>query len=155
MPFVAQLKLFQETPNTEEALAVNQELSRLEGDIEALKGRINYLSQSAAFSTLTVQLTPDELSQPIEVAGWRPEGVARQAVETLASALQVLGNILIWSVIFCLPLIIIIGIPAYILLRLVYRRWRRRSQADELEAPDEGGPEDEDEQSTQSTDSVS
>ena len=39
--------------------------------------RMQYLSQSAAFSTLTVHVIPDELSQPIEVAGWRPGGNTR------------------------------------------------------------------------------
>lgn len=112
--------------NVEEALAVNQELSRLESEIEALKGRIQYLSQSAAFSTLTIELTPDELSQPIEIAGWRPEGVARTAIEALVGALQSIANILIWLAIFCLPLVILIGIPGYLVIRFSYRRWQRR-----------------------------
>ena len=111
--------------NVEEALAVNQELSRLESEIEALKGRIQYLSQSAAFSTLTIELTPDELSRPIEVAGWRPEGVARTAIETLVGALQSIADVLIWLVIFCLPLVILIGIPGYLVVRFSYRRWQR------------------------------
>jgi hypothetical protein len=112
--------------NVEEALSVNQELSRLEGEIEALKGRIQYLSQSAAFSTLAIELTPDELSQPIEVAGWRPEGVARSAIEALVGALQSLAGLLIWLVIFCLPLLLLIGIPGYLVVRFSYSRWQRR-----------------------------
>ena len=117
-----------ETKTVEEALAVNAELSRLEGEIESLKARMKFLSQSAAFSRLTVLLTPDELNRPIEVGGWKPKGIALSAIESLISALQTVANVLIWAVIFCLPLIIIFGIPAYFLIRFVYRKWRRKEE---------------------------
>ena len=115
-----------ETRNVEEALAVNQELSRLEGEIEAMKGRLQYLSQSAAFSTITVRLTPDVLAQPIEVGGWRPEGVARDAILALVDTLQVIASALIWLAIYALPVLLIIGIPLWLLFRLVRRQRRRR-----------------------------
>jgi hypothetical protein len=111
-----------EARNVEEALAVNQELSRLESEIELIKGRMKFLSESAAFSTLTIHLTPDELAQPIEIAGWRPGGVAKSALEALISVLQGLVDLLIQGVIFCLPLALIFGIPAYFVLLFGYRR---------------------------------
>ncbi|MFN2223830.1 MAG: DUF4349 domain-containing protein, partial [Candidatus Promineifilaceae bacterium] len=85
-----------EARNVEDALDVNRELSSLEGDIEVIKGRMQYLSQSAAYSTLTVNLIPDEISQPVEIGGWRPEGVAKDAIETLVSTLQTLADAAIW-----------------------------------------------------------
>ena len=117
-----------EAKDVEDALAVNQELSRLEGEIEVLKGRIKYLSQSAAFSTVTIDLTPDILSQPIEVGGWQPQGVARNALESLISALQALIDIAIWLLIFLLPIALIIGIPIWLLVRFVRRRRRQRKE---------------------------
>jgi len=119
----------------EEALAVNQELSRLEEEIEAYKGRIQYLENRADFSTITVSLTPDELAQPIEVGGWRLGGAAREAVEALLGALQGVARILVWIVVFLLPLAIIILLPLAIIIRLVLRRMGRRSQR---EVTDEG-----------------
>lgn len=119
----------EEARNVEEALAVNQELSRLEGEIEALKGRLQYLSQSAAFSTITVRLTPDVLAQPIEVGGWRPEGVARDAILALVNTLQVIASALIWLAIYVLPVLLIIGIPLWLLFRLVRRQRQRRQMA--------------------------
>lgn len=133
-----------EARNVEDALAVNQELSRLEGEIESLKGRMTFLSQSAAFSSLTVNLTPDELSQPIEVAGWRPEGVAKSAIESLISAVQGLANVVIWAGIFCLPLGLLVGLPAFILGRFGYRRWRLRREL----TGDQGTPAEDDGQET-------
>lgn len=114
-----------EARNVEEALAVNQELSRLEGEIEVIKGRLQYLSQSAAFSNLIINLTPDILSRPIEVAGWRPEGVAREAIEDLLRALQGLAGFTIRVVLFVLPMALILGVPTYLIYRLARRFWRR------------------------------
>lgn len=114
----------EEARNVEEALMVNRELSQLESEIEVIKGRMQYLSQSAAFSTLQVHITPDELYQPLAVGGWRPEGIARSAVEALINLFQGMASVGIWLVIFCLPLAIVIGIPAYLIGRYAYRRWR-------------------------------
>ncbi len=115
-----------EAKDVEDALAVNQELSRLEGEIEVLKGRIKYLEQSSAFSTVSIDLTPDILSQPIEVGGWQPQGVARDALESLIAALQTLIDIAIWLLIFLLPIALIIGIPLWLLVRFIRRRRRQR-----------------------------
>ncbi len=111
----------------EDALAVNAELSRLEGEIAVIKGRMQYLEQSSAFSSITVNVTPDELAQPIQVAGWQPSGVAKQAIETLARALQALANLLIWFVIVALPILLLILIP-FALIIWVIRRLRRRER---------------------------
>ncbi len=110
----------------EDALAVNAELSRLEGEIAVIKGRMQYLSQSAAFSSITVNITPDELAQPIEVAGWQPRGVAKEALESLINALQSLANLVIWLVVFVLPILVLIAIPLLIIFLLI--RWLRRRQ---------------------------
>ncbi|MBX3057929.1 MAG: DUF4349 domain-containing protein [Anaerolineae bacterium] len=115
-----------EATTVEEALAVNQELSRLEGEIEVIKGRMQYLSQSAAFSTITISLTPDIAARPVQVAGWRPQGVARDAVEALISALQGLATLALWLVILVLPLVLLIGIPLWLLVRFAVRRRRAR-----------------------------
>jgi hypothetical protein len=111
----------------EEALAVNQELSRLEGEIEVIKGRMQYLSQSAAFSTITISLTPDIANQPVQVAGWQPQGVAKDAIEALVNTLQGLANIIIWLVIFFLPILLLIGIPLWLIIRFFVRRRRARA----------------------------
>ena len=118
-----------EAKDVEEALAVNQELSRLEGEIEVIKGRMQFLSQSASFSTISVHLAPDEASRPIEVAGWRPQGVAKDAVEALVTSLQAIASFLIWFAIFILPILLIVGIPIWLVVRFFRRRRQRRRAA--------------------------
>ncbi len=122
-----------ETENVEEALAVNQELSRLEGEIEVIKGRMKYLSESAAFSTISVQLTPDVLAQPIETGGWQPLVVLREAIETLVAALQSLINLLIWLVIVIAPLLLLVLLPVALIIWFVRRRKRKTAPAPEQE----------------------
>ena len=110
----------------EEALAVNQELSRLESDIESMKGRLQYLSQSASFSTITVDLTPDIVGQPIEPSNWRPAVVFRNAIDSLVDALQEVAEFGIWFAVYLLPLLLIVGLPLWLVGRFIWRRWRRR-----------------------------
>ncbi len=117
-----------EATDVEDALAVNQELSRLESEIEQIKGRMNYLSQSASFSTIQIGITPDVLSQPIEIAGWRPQGVAKEAVEDLVDALQGLADFLIRFVIAVLPILLIAGVPLFFIVRAVVRAVRKQRQ---------------------------
>lgn len=124
-----------EAETVEEALAVNQELSRLDGEIEVIKGRMKYLSQSAAFSTITIFLTPDVAAQPVQVAGWQPTGVAKEAVEALISTLQGLATFAIWFAIYILPIALMIGIPAWLIGRFVWRRWRRRKEQKPASTP--------------------
>jgi hypothetical protein len=134
----ARLRQFlDESRNVEDALAVNMELSRVEGEIEALKGRMQYLEQSSAFSSITVNVTPDELAQPIQVGGWQPSGVAKEAIEALINMMQVLANAAIWFVLFALPILLVIAIP-FALLIWVIKRLRRRERgasATTLEPP--------------------
>ena len=113
----------------EEALAVNQELSRLESDIEAMKGRLQYLSQSASFSTITVDLTPDIVAQPID-SSWRPAIGCRKAVYSRVDALQDVAEFGIWFVVYLLPLLLIVGVPLWLVGRFIWRRWRRRGAAE-------------------------
>jgi hypothetical protein len=124
-----------EADDVEDALAVNQELSRLESEIERIKGRMQFLSQSAAFSTITVSLTPNAANQPIEVGGWEPQGVAKDAIEALLGALQVLADAAIWIALFVLPVALVIFLPLVLVIFLARRWWRRRRSSSRTEAP--------------------
>ncbi len=116
----------EDADTVEEALAVNQELSRLEAEIEVIKGRMKFLSESASFSTISVHLTPDELNQPIEIGGWEPQGIAKDALESLISAAQFLVSVLIWLVIFFLPLGVVVVLPLWFVGRWIRRRRRAK-----------------------------
>lgn len=104
--------------DVEDALAVNAQLSQLQGEIEVIKGRLKFLRESADFSSLTITLIPDSDAQPIEIAGWSPTGVAKDAIEFLIEGLQAIATLLIWFLIVGIPLLIILWIVVLIARRL-------------------------------------
>jgi hypothetical protein len=51
-------KLLEKAQKVEDALAIEQELGRVTGEIERIKGRLKLLSELAQYSTITVQFSP-------------------------------------------------------------------------------------------------
>lgn len=134
-------ELMEEAEDTEAVLAVYEELSSTQIQIEEIKGRMRYLERQSGMATITVTLEPDELSRPVEIAGWRPQGTVKRAVEALVNAFQFLVDALIWVVIVLLPVLAFIGLVVYgfvRLLGLVFRRKKRKPAIAEAEAHTEG-----------------
>lgn len=121
----------------EEALKVNTELSRLEGDIERLTGRMAYLEKSARYSQVSIDITPDALYQPIQVARWQPVGIIKDAVQSLIEAFQFIITILIYLVLLILPVGLVIFGPFYLVIRAHNRRVRRNREKAEAEKKEE------------------
>lgn len=105
--------------DTEAVLRVYNELSATQVEIEQVKGRMRYLERQVAMATITVSLTPDELAQPIELPGWHPEGTAKRALALLVRTLQGMVNVLIWLVLYLLPIFALLGAAGYGCVRLV------------------------------------
>lgn len=117
-------KIMDSTTNTADVLKVYEQLTNIRGQIEQVKGRMQFYERSAAMSTVSLTLVPDALAQPVQVAGWRPDGVAKQALETLIKALQTLASLAIWLVIVALPVLLLMALPIVLLVWLI-RRARR------------------------------
>lgn len=126
-------ELMDEAEDTDAVLKIYRELSATQEEIEHVKGRMRYLERSAAMATIEVSLTPDELAQPIEVAGWRPQGTAKQALQALINTYQFLIDALIWIVILVVPVLIGIGFVIFLLVKLVKRLFFRRKKKDASE----------------------
>lgn len=126
-------ELYDTATKTEEALAIYQQKMQVTEQIEVIKGQMQYYEQSAAKSAITVQIVAKESIAPITVAGWTPKGVARDAVQALIDFGKGLVNFLIWFGILVIPILIIIGLPIFLLVRWLTRR-NRREQAKKLDA---------------------
>ncbi|WP_322822369.1 DUF4349 domain-containing protein [Chloroflexus sp.] len=105
------LNLLSRAQNVNEALMVNQSLTEIQEQIERIKGRMQYLEQSAAMSTITVELLPVPPPTPIiEEDAWQPLEVARIALRNLILLGQALANavivFLVWTPVW-LPLVLI------------------------------------------------
>ncbi len=140
----AQLMLIMEDANrTEDVLNVFDQLTRVREQIEVLKGQMQYLETSAKLSAVSVELIPNEVIQPISIGGWEPVGVIKDAIQSLIVALQGLVNIGIWLVLFILPIVLIIGVPLFFIIRGVRNR-RRKSKESNGQAESEAPPAEED-----------
>ncbi|PWB49435.1 MAG: hypothetical protein C3F13_18705 [Anaerolineales bacterium] len=96
---------------TEDVLSVYQQLVSVREQIELIKGQMKYYEQSAALSSISVQLIANAAMQPITIAGWQPGGVAKQALQSLIHALQSLTNFAIRAIILYVPVLLIIFVP--------------------------------------------
>ncbi|UCD99904.1 MAG: DUF4349 domain-containing protein [Chloroflexota bacterium] len=122
------MEIMESANRTEDVLNVFDQLTRVREQIEVIKGQIKYYDESAKLSAISVDLIPNEAVQPISIAGWEPVGVVKNAIESLIVALQGLVNVVIWFGLFILPIILIIGIPLFFIIRGV-KKWRARRKA--------------------------
>ena len=119
------MQIMEDASRTEDVLQVYNNLVSVREQIEVIKGQIQYYEQAAALSSISVDIIADAADQPIQIGGWQPVGVAKNAIEALINTLQGLVNVIIWMVIFLLPVGLVIGVPLTFLWRK-FRSWRRK-----------------------------
>jgi hypothetical protein len=101
---------------TEDVLSVYSQLVSVREQIELIKGQMKYYEQSAALSSISIQLLANAAVQPVTIAGWQPVGVAKEALQTLINALQSLANLGIRLAILYVPLLLIIFVPIALII---------------------------------------
>lgn len=119
-------------PNAKPAdiLEVYNALTQKRGEIEQVKGRLQYLGNQVSLSTITVDLVPDEVTKPVVETGWQPLATLKDASRTLVNILQGLVDLLINLLVVVVPVLLIVALPIVLLILLV--RWlvrRRRKPA--------------------------
>ncbi|MCJ7550234.1 MAG: DUF4349 domain-containing protein [Anaerolineae bacterium] len=134
-------ELMDEAEDTEAVLAIYEELSETQIQIEETKGRMQYLERRSGMATITVYLTPDELSQPIEIVGWRPQGTVKRAVEALVETVQFLVEALIWIVLLVVPVLAFTALVLFVFIRILKAifgrgRAKKRAAAESAEGSD-------------------
>lgn len=126
----AQLRqIMENATKTTDVLAVFQQLKDIQGQIEVIKGRIQYLDQSSKLSQITMDLMPDVAAEPVKVGPWSPLGTVKAAYRTLIVALQAAADAAIWAAICVLPIAIVLGLPAFFVVRRWLRRRSRKAEA--------------------------
>jgi hypothetical protein len=108
----------------QDILQVQRELVNLQEQIDRLKGRQNYLEQTAKLSKITVYLSSDEFALPyVPAKPFRPETIFKQAVRSLVGSLRGLAKAGIWIGVYS-----VIWLPVLVIFLLV-RKWRRGKPA--------------------------
>ena len=114
----------EKTGKAEDILAVHRELTSIRGQIEQLKGRMQYLERTSAMAAVTIELIPDVLARPIAGTGWRPSESVAGALRALVQTLRFILNAAIWIVLYVLPVAVIVLFP----FSAIWLIWRRRRQ---------------------------
>ena len=130
---------------TEDVLNVFDQLTRVREQIEVIKGQIKYYEESARLSAISVELVPNEVIQPITIGGWQPIGVIKDAIQSLIIALQGLFYVVTRIILYILPIMLIIVLPLYFIVRGLVAWRRRRKQKPEagvVETPEEENQEE-------------
>ena len=120
------LQIMQEARTTEDLLRAEEQLTRREAEIESLKGRLQFLAQSVALSSIQISMRPDRGAQPIPDR-WRPDETTEQSFAFLLDSLRFLGDLLIFSVIVILPWLLILALIFFAIRGVI--RWRRKRQS--------------------------
>lgn len=126
-------EFYKNAQTTEDALAIYAQKIQITEQIEVLKGQIQYYEQSVAKSAISIRLQAKESMAPLTIAGWQPSGVAKKALQALIDFGKGFVNFIIWLGIFVLPVVLVIGLPLFFIIRALVRR-NRRKQAANLEA---------------------
>ena len=111
--------LLEKAEKVDEALKVNTELGRLQEQIEQVTGRMEYLENRAAYSTINVTLSPvvTPTPTPTPAPGWLPGATVERAVGFWGAAIRFLVDVLIW--------VVVVGLPLGLLIWFVTRAVRR------------------------------
>jgi hypothetical protein len=116
------LELLQRAGKVTDLLEVEQTLARVRGEIETISGRMRYLEDRVALSTVQVQL---EGPQPKPTAGapaWAAGDVARQAMRSLIGTGRGLATMAIWIALYT-P----VWLPALLVILWLVRRSVRQT----------------------------
>jgi hypothetical protein len=118
----------------EESLQINQELTNIEAQIEQVKGRMNFLSNRSAYSTITINLEPDipaitPTATPTAIPTatpepWNPGKTVTHAADTVTNIYQGLIELAIWLLIVIVPIIA----PPTLVVWAIYKFATRKSK---------------------------
>jgi hypothetical protein len=122
-------QIMEEARRTEDVLNVYNQLVSLRGEIEVVRGQIQYYQESAAFSSITVTLIPKAIEAPIQIAGWSPGRTVESALATLLNVLRFGADVLITLVVLGLPLLAVIAVPVWLIRRTLRRRRLQNTSA--------------------------
>jgi len=111
-------QILERAENVTEIMQVQREILNIQDQIDTYKGRLEYMGKASETVLISIYLSTDELGLPyLPEEPWRPQAIFKRAVRSLATNVQKVGTLAIWSVVY-LP-IIIVGI---IIIRLIKKK---------------------------------
>jgi Domain of unknown function (DUF4349) len=119
------------TTKTQDVLNVYNQIVTIRGQIEQIQGQMKYIDETTSTAAINVTLIAEETIKPITIGGWKPQGVARDAVQALVKFLQGFVNFIIYFILLVLPILIVVFGPIALIvwgiLALVKRRRAKKA----------------------------
>jgi hypothetical protein len=121
------LEIMDNATETEDVIYVFRELTSVREEIEMIQGQIKYYRESAQLSAISVYLQAKAALEPITIGGWQPGVEAQRALQALINGGQLLANMFIWLVIFAIPILAVIFLPFFVIIRYFKKRKHKKS----------------------------
>lgn len=114
------LAMLAEAQRTEDLISLERTLQERQGELDSLRSQRTVLGNRVALATIELTLTSDPPPVKVGPGGFWPGVVAgwNALVDTLRGASVVIGMLLPW--------LVVLGVPAFFLVRLVRAARRRR-----------------------------
>lgn len=116
------LDLMAKSTDVSDSIEVQKELSNVQGEIEVIKGRMNYLDNMVSLSTIDINLYEPEVAAPIEGGGFI--NAVKRGTE---GAVKVLNGIAFFFIAIS-PLLVLAGIVILIVWGSIRGRNKRRAR---------------------------
>lgn len=131
------LQIMKRSGKVSEVLEVSRELARVRGEIESAQSSLKYYQEQVAYSTVTIQLSEKTVGSPTESKPSLGDALgnsAKKAFDALLGFGLGLMSFLIWTVIYLIPVLAILGVILWLLgklingvaVRPVLDRWKKR-----------------------------
>jgi len=126
------LDLMNKSTSVQDSIEVEKELSNVQGEMEVIKGRMNYLDNMVGFSTIDVTIAEPAVAAPVEGGGF-VNAVKRGA----EGAIKVLNGLAFFFVAVS-PLLVLAGIILLIVWGSIRSRNKKRAARKAAEAAKSG-----------------
>jgi hypothetical protein len=115
-----------------DVLEVQAQLTETRGQIETLTAQLKDLNDRAAYATLAVQFNVPVLAVDVAQNAWEPTTIVDEAAATMVAVLQGLATAGIWFAIVWLPILLLVGVIAAVIVAVARRFGYGRRTPDAL-----------------------
>ncbi len=112
--------------NAEEALAVYNNISSVETDIEILKGDAKYMEEAVAYSSITIRINSIRPAAIATAQKWEPIEAVKDAFAGLIEFGKHLVEFLIYFIIIGIPCIAVIGLIVWGIVKLCKKIFKNK-----------------------------
>lgn len=120
------INFMEKATKASDLVAFANALGNIQGEIEQMKGRMRYIDNNVAYSTVEIRLYQQE--GKVDVFEEEPAPLIQRAKEAMSGTLDVLNTLFQWFIVFlfgAFPVIIILAIIGFIVWLVLRRRVTR------------------------------